>query len=219
MKALAKPARSRNLQPLAPPSDVDLMREIGRGSESAFRTLFERWHDKLYRFVSHYIGEDEEVEDVVQNTFIRVHKHAKTFEQRKKFSTWIFTIAQRMCFNVLRQRKRRKVVCYADLKPSDQMLLKIHRRSWEDDQNLLDFLDPKQDQEDVFARREFEQRVADAMAKLSSTHRTVFDLRQFRGKTYDEIAKILHIDIGTVKSRLHRARADLRSRLDQHYFD
>ena len=165
------------------------------GDHSAFAELVERYQTRLLNFIYRTTGDRERAEDLVQETFIRVYRHLHRFDQTKKFSTWIYTIASNLAKNELRNRSRNPLVLFQAL-----------RRTWDADQRPLEWEDNTYRPDDLFRKRHLRRTVEAAVAELPEHHRTVFVLREVEGKTYEEIAEITGCNLGTVKSRLNRAR-------------
>ena len=165
------------------------------GNKRAFDELVERYQTRLLNFVYRTTGDRERAEDLVQETFIRVYRHLHRFDQSKKFSTWIYTIASNLAKNELRNRSRNPLVLFQTI-----------RKNWEADQQPLEWEDNTYRPDDLFRKRHLRRTVESAVAQLPEHHRTVFILREMEGKTYEEIAEITSCNLGTVKSRLNRAR-------------
>ncbi len=165
------------------------------GDPRAFQQLVQRYETRLLNFVYRMIGDRERSEDLVQEAFIRVYRHLHRFDQSKKFSTWIYTIASNLAKNELRNRSRSPLVLYQSIKPR-----------WEEDQRPLQFEDSSSRPDDMYSHRHLKELVDGTVAKLSEHHREVFVLRELEGKSYEEIAEVTHCNLGTVKSRLNRAR-------------
>jgi RNA polymerase sigma-70 factor, ECF subfamily len=165
------------------------------GNKRAFDELVERYQNRLLNFVYRTTGDRERGEDLVQETFIRVYRHLHRFDQSKKFSTWIYTIASNLAKNELRNRSRNPLVLF-------QTLMKNR----EADQRPLEWEDNTYRPDDLFRKRHLKTMVDSAVEQLPEHHRTVFVLREMEGKTYEEIAEITDTNLGTVKSRLNRAR-------------
>ena len=166
-----------------------------RGESQAFDELVERYQKRLLNFVYRTIGDRERAEDLVQEVFIRVHRHLHRFDQTKKFSTWIYTIASNLAKNELRNRSRNPLVLFQTFKDN-----------WEADHRPLEFEDRHQRPDDLYRKRHLRELVDSTVAQLPEHHREVFVLRELEGKTYEEIAEITSCNLGTVKSRLNRAR-------------
>ncbi|NUQ19675.1 MAG: sigma-70 family RNA polymerase sigma factor [Gemmatimonadaceae bacterium] len=165
------------------------------GEERAFQELVERYQGRLLNFVYRTIGDREKAEDLVQEVFIRVYRHLHRFDRSKKFSTWIYTIASNLAKNELRNRSRNPLVLFQTI-----------RKNWQEDDRPLQFEDTTARPDDLFRKRHLRELVEDSVAKLPAHHREVFVLRELEGKSYEEIAEITECNLGTVKSRLNRAR-------------
>lgn len=165
------------------------------GEERAFQELVERYQTRLLNFVFRTIGDRDRAEDLVQEVFIRVYRHLHRFDRSKKFSTWVYTIASNLAKNELRNRSRNPLVLFQTI-----------RRNWEDDDRPLQFEDPGSRPDDLYRKRHLREAVEEAVEKLPPHHRNVFVLRELEGKSYEEIAEITSCNLGTVKSRLNRAR-------------
>ena len=165
------------------------------GESRAFDELVNRYQNRLLNFVYRTTGDRERAEDLVQEVFVRVYRHIHRFDRSRKFSTWIYTIASNLAKNELRNRSRNPLVLFQTI-----------RRNWEDDDRPLQFEDPGTRPDDLYRKRHLREVVEDAVEKLPPHHRNVFVLRELDGKSYEEIAEITSCNLGTVKSRLNRAR-------------
>jgi len=165
------------------------------GESRAFDELVNRYQNRLLNFVYRTTGDRERAEDLVQEVFVRVYRHIHRFDRSRKFSTWIYTIASNLAKNELRNRSRNPLVLFQTI-----------RRNWEDDDRPLQFEDPGTRPDDLYRKRHLREVVEDAVDKLPPHHRNVFVLRELEGKSYEEIAEITSCNLGTVKSRLNRAR-------------
>jgi RNA polymerase sigma-70 factor (ECF subfamily) len=165
------------------------------GNRQALGVLVTRYQNRLLNFIYRTIGDRERAEDLVQEVFIRVHRHLHRFDQTRKFSTWIYTIASNLAKNELRNRSRNPLVLFQTIK-----------KNWDADHRPLQFEDHTARPDDLYRKRHLKDMVDWAVTKLPEHHRTVFVLREIEGKTYEEIAEITNCNLGTVKSRLNRAR-------------
>ncbi|HEX8433429.1 MAG TPA: sigma-70 family RNA polymerase sigma factor [Longimicrobium sp.] len=165
------------------------------GEKRAFGELVERYQNRLLNFVYRTTGDRERAEDLVQETFIRIYRHLHRFDQSKKFSTWAYTIASNLAKNELRNRSRNPLVLFQTL-----------RKNWDADTRPLEWEDNTYRPDDLFRKRHLKSLVDSAVEQLPEHHRSVFVLREMEGKTYEEIAEITGANLGTVKSRLNRAR-------------
>ncbi|MBV9774305.1 MAG: sigma-70 family RNA polymerase sigma factor [Gemmatimonadetes bacterium] len=175
--------------------DSEVVAQFLAGEKLAFDELVERYQTRLLNFVYRTTGDRERAEDLVQETFIRVYRHLHRFDQTKKFSTWIYTIASNLAKNELRNRSRNPLVLFQAIK-----------KNWDADQRPLEWEDNTYRPDDLFRKRHLRRMVESVVSELPEHHRTVFVLREMEGKTYEEIADITGCNLGTVKSRLNRAR-------------
>ncbi len=176
-------------------SDSEVVQASLDGDPRAFGELVSRYDQRLLNFVYRTIGDRERAQDLVQETFVRVYRHLERFDQSKKFSTWIYTIASNLAKNELRNRSRNPLVLFQTIK-----------KNWDADHRPLEWEDTQYKPDDLFRKRHLREKVEQAVEQLPEHHRIVFVLRELEGKTYDEIADITGCNLGTVKSRLNRAR-------------
>jgi RNA polymerase sigma-70 factor (ECF subfamily) len=175
--------------------DSGLVASFLGGEKRAFTVLSNRYHVRLLNFIYRTIGDRDRAEDLVQETFIRVYRRLHRFDQSKKFSTWVYTIAGNLAKNELRNRWRNPLVLFQTIK-----------KNWDSDHRPLEWEDNTYRPDDLFRRRHLRPMVENAVEQLPEHHRTVFVLRELQGKTYEEISEITGVNLGTVKSRLNRAR-------------
>lgn len=172
------------------------------GETRAFTVLADRYHARLLNFIHRMIGDRDRAEDLVQETFVRVYKHLHRYDQNRKFSTWAYTIAGNLAKNELRNRSRNPMVLFQTIK-----------KNWDADHRPLEWEDHRYKPDDMFRKRDLRARVEEVVAELPEHHRVVFVLRELEGKTYEEISEITGVNLGTVKSRLNRARNAFAERI------
>jgi RNA polymerase sigma-70 factor (ECF subfamily) len=197
--ALRTPTRKLQYRPLVELKmldDASLVAEYLGGQPRAFDALVDRYQTRLLNFIYRTVGDRERSEDLVQEVFIRVHRHLARFDRAKKFSTWIYTIASNLAKNELRNRSRNPIVLFQTM-----------TSGWDDEERPLEFEDPTARPDDLFRKRHVRSLVEQTVAQLPQHHREVFVLRELEGRSYEEIAEITHCNLGTVKSRLNRARS------------
>lgn len=165
------------------------------GEERAFQELVERYQTRLLNFIYRTIGDRDRAEDLVQEVFIRVYRHLHRFDRSKKFSTWAYTIASNLAKNELRNRSRSPLVLFQTIQGSN-----------EEEDRPVQFEDTTSRPDDMYRKRHLRELVEQTVAQLPEHHRQVFVLRELEGKSYEEIAEITDCNLGTVKSRLNRAR-------------
>jgi RNA polymerase sigma-70 factor, ECF subfamily len=184
-------------------SDEDLVTAHLAGRTGAFQELFERYRDRLVHFITRKTGDSDRAQDLVQEAFIRVTRHLHRFDTSKKFSTWVYTIASNLSKNELRNRSRSPLILFQRL-----------TSNWDEDHRPLQFEDTSMKPDDLYRKRFLQRIVEDTVAELPEHHRLVFRLRELEGKSYEEIAEIPGVNLGTVKSRLHRARNSFAQRIE-----
>jgi RNA polymerase sigma-70 factor, ECF subfamily len=166
------------------PDDTTLLRRAGLGDSRAFHALVDRHADRLFRLACSLLGNAADAEDVVQETFAGAFRGIKGFEGRSQVGTWLTRILVNQAALSRRQKKRTEPVT-EDVGARGSGLAAAQTRM-----DLLWALD-----------------------QLTPEHKQVLVLREFEQLSYEEIAQVLGIPRGTVESRLHRARAELRDRL------
>jgi RNA polymerase sigma-70 factor (ECF subfamily) len=181
-------------------SDSQVVQAFLDGDERAFGELVRRYDNRLLNFVYRTVGDRERAQDLVQETFVRVYRHLARFDQSKKFSTWVYTIASNLAKNELRNRSRNPLVLFQTIK-----------KNWEADHRPLEWEDNTYRPDDLYRNRHLKELVDNAVSQLTEHHRIVFVLREMQGKTYEEISEITGVNLGTVKSRLNRARNNFAS--------
>lgn len=177
--------------------DSHLIAETLAGKTVAFGKLVSKYQDRLFNTVVHVTGSVEDARDIVQEAFVQAFLKLDTFHQTSAFYTWLYRIA----FNVAASHRRRK-------RP---MVSVEYVRETTGQEPTDSRPGPEQRMEEAERRRQVEE----AIATLSEEHRIVLVLREMDGCCYETIAEILHLPIGTVRSRLHRARLQLREQLKE----
>lgn len=178
--------------------DHRLIAECLRGRTAAFGVLVSRYQDRLYNTVYRLLGNAEDARDVVQDAFLSAYQSLGHFKGDSRLYTWLYRIAVNTAISF--KRKQRAV-------------LSIHRDR--DGAGGADPLDPSEHAQPGYALEaaEEERRVQEALNRLSPPHRAVLVLKDIEGQKYEDIAEVLQVPIGTVRSRLHRARLELRQLL------
>jgi RNA polymerase sigma-70 factor, ECF subfamily len=192
---IQKPEVRTRRQELGDLDDSQLAAASLAGEARAFTVLADRYHVRLLNFIHRMIGDRERAEDLVQETFVRVYRHLHRYDQNRKFSTWAYTIAGNLAKNELRNRSRNPMILFQTIK-----------KNWDADHRPLEWEDHRYRPDDLYRKRDLKEKVDQAVAELPEHHRVVFVLRELEGKTYEEIADITGVNLGTVKSRLNRAR-------------
>jgi RNA polymerase sigma-70 factor, ECF subfamily len=179
-------------------SDEELIQRFQNDDLPSYDLLVKRYKDQLLNFAYRFLGNIEEAEDIVQETFLRLFRKRHAYRQIAKFSTWIYTITGNLAKTELRKRKRRKLISISDMGFDD--------KEFEIEDELAD------------TEREADSSMTDkiiqkAITDLSPRFREVIVMRDIQELSYEEIGSILHIPLGTVKSRVNRARLKLQAKL------
>lgn len=167
------------------------------GQSEAFGSLVCKYQDRLFNTLLHLVGSPEEARDVVQEAFVHAYVKLETFQRNSAFYTWLYRIA----FNTAISRKRRR-------KPS--VSVEQTRESGGHEPT-----DPGHGPGYRMEQAESMQQVQAGLAALSEEHRTILVLKEIEGHRYEEIAEMLEIPVGTVRSRLFRARIQLKEKLKE----
>ncbi len=177
--------------------DAKLIDETLAGHSAAFGQLVQKYQDRLYNTVVHVAGNAEDARDVVQDAFVQAFIKLDTFQRSSAFYTWLYRIA----FNVAASHRRRR-----------RPILSVDRAR---ETSGIEPMDTVEDPGETLERKERCRQVRQAIGQLSEEHRVVVVLREIDGCCYETIAEILELPIGTVRSRLHRARLQLREELKE----
>jgi RNA polymerase sigma-70 factor (ECF subfamily) len=178
--------------------DKELVDRWKAGDETAFEALVQRHEQRVFRLLMRMMGTREEAEDVSQETFLSLHRHGRRFRGDARFSTFVYRVAANAALNRRRSLGR-----------SRARIKKLAERHAAGD----DLPSSPRDPEDATAGIQLTAHVRDALEKLSPSLRMPVVLYDIEGLAYGEIAKVLGIAEGTVKSRIHRARKALREEL------
>ena len=177
-------------------TDEELILMFQKEDERAYNELVHRYKDKLLNFVIGFMKDYEMSENLVQDTFIKLYTHGHTYKEISKFSTWIFTIAGNLAKTELRKLKRRKTYAFSQL-------------SSKDNEFSLDRFEFKNDHGESDDRRQLYEQTLKNIELLDQDSRVIITMRDMQELSYDEISRIISLPIGTVKSRINRARLKL----------
>ncbi|MGO0058790.1 RNA polymerase sigma factor SigW [Brevibacillus fluminis] len=171
-----------------------------RGDRDAFVELIEIYKDKIFQLAYRMVGNRQEAEDIAQETFLRVYANLHTYDDSYKFSTWIYRIATNLCID--RGRKKRPDFSI-DEEAEGTEGLDWHSR----------LSSKEQTPEEQVVTQELQETVQDALSKLAPKYRSVMVLRYIEDLSLQEISEVLKLPITTIKTRIHRGREALRSKL------
>jgi len=178
--------------------DRRLIAECRAGHSSAFGQLVRRYQDRLFNAVLRVVDSAEDAADVVQDAFLNAYQSLNSFKGDSEFFTWLYRIAFNAAISL--RRKRKAVLSIDGLR---------------DDKGTAEPVDPSEFARPgiTLERSEEDAQLMAALGRLSPEHRVVLVLKELEGQKYEDIAEVLDVPIGTVRSRLHRARLELRDLL------
>ena len=181
--------------------DVELVGRARDGDDPAFNELMERHQGRVYAHALRLMGNPQDAEEVLQDTFLQAFRNLAKFEERSRFSTWIYRIATNEALMRLRKARRKREVFLEDHLGLDGELPRHAIREF-----VRSTLDEVEDRERM-------RILGDLLAEMPEDYRVVFTMRDMDGLTNAEVAEVLGISVAAVKSRLHRSRLYLRDRL------
>jgi RNA polymerase sigma-70 factor (ECF subfamily) len=188
--------------------DIRLMLRVREDDPSAFKELVDLYQHRLVGVLHHLLNSAEEAEDLAQEVFLRVYRNRKKYTPKAKFSTWLFTIANNLALNALRNRKRRPSI---PLDTSDSGPMGARP-----EEQLVQNRDPSPSQ--FLNHRELAERVRAALDTLNERQKIAVILNKFEDMGYSEIAEVMGLTDKAVKSLLSRARCKLREVLQDYIY-
>lgn len=195
---------SENYDVLSEMSDEELMSQFQSGTVEAYDILVSRYKDQITNYIYRFVGDWQECEDLLQETFLRVYRNRHSYKPIAKFSTWLYTIAGNLARSEYRKRKRRQT----------RSLQSVNRDNEEYEMDIPDeTYAPDEAAEGAIQDRYIQQ----ALMEIPEEFREVVVLRDVQQLSYDEIAQITGLPMGTVKSRINRGRTKLQNLLEDVY--
>jgi len=187
-----------------PIDEQEIVELLFQRKEEGFRKLMTLYKDDLVNYAYRFLGSYDDAVDVAQETFIRVYRFIETFQRGARFGTWLFAIARNVALSMLEDRKRRGTVplTHTDDEGEDVEL----------DIPDVHYVPDRSVDSTIIA-----QRIQDALMKVPPVFREAVVLRDIEGLTYEEIAEVCNVELGTVKSRINRGRAILQQLLRDLY--
>lgn len=181
-----------------PPSDQSLIDQTLAGRREAFGQLVERYQHRLYHGLLHALGSAEDAQDVAQDAFVNAFEKLASFKGQAAFYSWLFRIALNAAVSAKRKTRRMTASVEArreatGLEPTDD--------------------DPSNEPSHAMHVTDRQRLVRKALSELSDEFRTALVLKEMDGMSYEEIATVVDVPLGTVRSRIHRARLELRAKL------
>lgn len=185
--------------PAVDSADRELVRRAQAGDKDAYDDLVRRYQERVYATIYHMTSNHEDASDLAQDVFVRAWTALRSFKGDSSFYTWIYRIAVNRTINFLKQRRNRTI----------HLSLNDLEVGTENDPEMVELVSHRTPRRDA-ALSELQQRLNNALQKLSEEHRTVVTLHDVQGLAHDEIAQILKCNPGTVRSRLFYARQQLQ---------
>jgi len=183
-------------------ADLLLVERCKQDDAAAYEQLVDRYRNKILNYVARYSGSTADAEDLAQEVFIKAYLAVRKFRGECTFQTWLFQIANNVCVDRFRRVKRERVAYSLD-EPVETAEGEVER----------DIPDWSNDPESIAQGRELQAMVQKTLTTLSDKLRPVVILHDLEGMAHEEIAEVLRIPVGTVKSRLFNARMELRRKL------
>lgn len=189
--------------------DRALVERARGGDKEAFRALFVRYHRRAFALALGVVHNQDDALDVVQEAFLKAHRHLASFEGTASFYTWLYRIVTNVAIDHLRKQNRAQTVDY------DDAVAHLEEDSPAGEEALLPQLlggNPVKE----LARREIREKIEAALARLSPNHRAVLVMREIDGLSYEEMAKAMKCSKGTIMSRLFHARRHMQKFLTEY---
>ncbi len=199
------PASEGDASPVSEDPDLVLVQRTQSGDGGAFRALFDKYHRRVFAVALGVVKNPQDAHDIVQEAFVRVHRHLGGFQGSSSFYTWLYRITMNLSIDHHRRKKTARHVDYDDAIRRDDSEV-------EDAGNIVSTYasaDPQKAQ----SRKELAARMQAALTTLPAYHQQVIVLREVEGLSYEEIAKIMKVPKGTIMSRLFHARRKMQAAL------
>lgn len=177
-----------------------LIRLAKDGDGEAFAVLMRTHQDPVYRLALRMTGSEQDAQDVSQEVFLKAYTELANFRGDSRLSVWLYRVTMNLCVDLQRKKKRRPTVSLVQEDP-------------EGEAEEMEFPDLRYAPETQMERRELQEAIADALSRLSPQHREILLLREYGDYSYEELARMLRLTEGTVKSRLARAREKVAAKL------
>jgi RNA polymerase sigma-70 factor (ECF subfamily) len=180
--------------------DELLVERAKQGDAEAFERLIQQYEKKVYNFAYRYVGNPEDAADIAQEALVRAYTSLSNFRGNSSFQTWLLRITYNACLDELRKRSRTRLVSIDESVEGD------------DGEMSRQFADSADGPEALVERDELQRTVHETIKELDDEHRTMILMRDLQGYSYNQIADVLGLNLGTVKSRINRARQALKEK-------
>ncbi|MFO7172271.1 MAG: sigma-70 family RNA polymerase sigma factor [Bacillota bacterium] len=186
---------------VSPSEEAKLVERARQGDVDAFEALIVQYERKVYNLAYRLTGNPEDASDLAQEAFVRVYQSLGDFRGDSSFATWLYRIVANACRDELRRRQRQRTVS-----------LEVTVEN-EDGEMVRQYADEGEGPDQALERVELQRLVRETLATLDEDHRQILILRDFQDLSYQDIAELLNLSLGTVKSRINRARNALKEKL------
>ncbi len=176
--------------------DRQLAKEVQEGDDRAFEFLMDRYQDKILRYGQKFLSNNQDIEDVVQEVFMRAYQNINSFDSRRKFSPWLYRIAHNQFINQLKKKDREPIRFF-------------------DPEVIFPFYPSKRETDAQVKKEEITDELEKNLDKLKSKYREVIVLYYYQDLSYKEISDILKVPISTVGVRLNRAKENLKKHYEE----
>ncbi len=183
--------------------EEELVKRTLQGDTKAFEELVQQYESKIYALAYRYMGNEDDAYDMSQEAFIKAYRSLRSFKGHSSFGTWLYRVTTNVCLDELRRRKRRIVPISLDEPLATR----------EGDEVDKEIPDNTPTADILYEQKEFSQYIQDLLDQLKPDHKTAIVLRDVLDLSYEEISEVLNCSIGTVKSRISRARETLRKKI------
>lgn len=181
-------------------NEKELIKRAKNGEKDAFEEIISLYEKKVFSTIYYMVKNENEVEDIAQEVFIKIYKNLKNFKEESSLYTWIYRITINVCIDEI---KKKKNIIYIDEKIKT-----------EDSELELQIEDERKGPDELAEDEELKRKLTECIRKLPIDQRTMIVLRDIKGFTYMEIAEMTKTNLGTVKSKINRARTSLKRVLE-----
>ncbi|PAB61399.1 RNA polymerase subunit sigma-24 [Anaeromicrobium sediminis] len=182
--------------------EKSLIKKCQSGDVESFELLIKDYEKRAFNIAYRMLGNVEDANDATQEAFIKIYKHINKFKGDSSFSTWLYRIVTNTCLDILRKNKNKKTLSYDNPTETEEGTIK------------REFVDHKTNTEKTVEREMVKKELHECINSLGDSHKTAIILRDINGFSYKEIAHILSCSEGTVKSKINRARKNLKNLLE-----
>jgi RNA polymerase sigma-70 factor, ECF subfamily len=193
--------------PVSGDDDLTLVQRTQQGDRGAFRILFDRYHRRVFAVALGVVKNPQDAHDVVQEAFVKVHRHLGNFQGASSFYTWLYRITMNLSIDHIRRKKSARQVDFDEA---------VGRGEDADDPGHVLPAIANADPGKTHSRKELAEKIQQALATLPEIHRQVILLRELEGLSYEEIAAVMKVPKGTIMSRLFHARRKMQGALAEY---